>query len=853
LGVWRLNTESIWHDEAWSIRAIRSPFGTPDDNTPVLYYLTLHILQRLGAGETPFALRYGSVLIWLVVVALGLWIGQRWYGATAGVLVGILLGTSPLLWEYAQEVRAYIAVPLFALIFLAGADRLLRDDKLVPPRIWGAIFLAELAAVYTHNLNGLLVVWLNGAVMVVWGWQILPSPFGEGMGVRSNFKRLITWLLLQAALFVLYLPWLSTQSPSGTSLNTVPVFGRELSQDLWRGYILPVVSNPDDLPEKWIWLSHLLPLLAAIALVILVWRGRSLHNLLIFSQVVGLPILSTLLLQRASIDFHPRYYILAIPATLLLLVAAVATLPRSVQLIAAGIVAGVAGYISYQSLTFIADNRQYQHDDFRGLAQYYATLPEDALIIIPYDDEPTLTHYYADKLGIKAEILLMPLYSSADEAVHIFNQVLQGHENRHVELFTWFQVPADERGMYSCLLGGSSEATVSTFQTYGLTSKGYDLAHPLSLQEIPVTGLFNSPLRFGKTRYEYGASYTSSPNGTCLRVIWELVSPPREENYQAAARILSPTGWEIATADGSILRDDQARVGDWEVGDTGEAFLFLELPDGAPAGHYEGLIRQYTPNNPSGFDLLYRTSPIGKDLRFRLELVGNPFDAPPERAALLQANIPLPEVYSGQPLELEVLNPGQSAETLILAGEDWSLGQIVPPLSRWWVGFQIPPDAEAGEAKLRLGDTELASYTVIPTDRLFSPPDTTLTINAQFGTVAILSGATVLQNDDTIEITLVWQSLGGAEIDYTVFVQFLDVNGGYLVGSDAEPAAGSRPTTGWIAEEYIEDSHTIKVDGLNYTGIGTIIAGMYNPITGERLRLPNGEDYVRLPIEIMVR
>ncbi|NJL94185.1 MAG: hypothetical protein HC915_10885 [Anaerolineae bacterium] len=34
VALWRLEAESIWHDEAWSIRAIRAPFETPDDNTP---------------------------------------------------------------------------------------------------------------------------------------------------------------------------------------------------------------------------------------------------------------------------------------------------------------------------------------------------------------------------------------------------------------------------------------------------------------------------------------------------------------------------------------------------------------------------------------------------------------------------------------------------------------------------------------------------------------------------------------------------------------------------------------------------------------------------------------------------
>ena len=50
LRMWHLNTESIWHDEGWSIRAIRGPFTTPDDNTPFIYYFSGHLAVAAGRG-----------------------------------------------------------------------------------------------------------------------------------------------------------------------------------------------------------------------------------------------------------------------------------------------------------------------------------------------------------------------------------------------------------------------------------------------------------------------------------------------------------------------------------------------------------------------------------------------------------------------------------------------------------------------------------------------------------------------------------------------------------------------------------------------------------------------------------
>ncbi len=90
LRLWDLNEPSIWHDEAWSIRAIRDPINTPDDNTPPVYYSVVHFLWA-GAGESPFALRYGSVLIDLITVGLaaatGSPLGRLGRGARHGCFV----------------------------------------------------------------------------------------------------------------------------------------------------------------------------------------------------------------------------------------------------------------------------------------------------------------------------------------------------------------------------------------------------------------------------------------------------------------------------------------------------------------------------------------------------------------------------------------------------------------------------------------------------------------------------------------------------------------------------------------------------------------------------------------------
>ncbi|HLA45137.1 MAG TPA: hypothetical protein VJZ27_16950, partial [Aggregatilineales bacterium] len=113
--------------------------------------------------------------------------------------------------------------------------------------------------------------------------------------------------------------------------------------------------------------------------------------------------------------------------------------------------------------------------------------------------------------------------------------------------------------------------------------------------------------------------------------------------------------------------------------------------------------------------------------------------------------------------------------------------------------------------------------------------------------------ANVEQRENEIQVDVVWQAQSTPDTDYTVFVQLLNADGQFLTGSDAQPAGGERPTSGWIPTEYITDSHLIKLDSVNYRGDATIIVGMYNPVNGERVLLLSGGDFVQIPVELEIR
>ncbi len=598
LRLWQIEQPSIWHDEGWSIRAIRDPIGTPDDNTPPLYYGLMHVLW-LGAGETPLALRYGSVLLDLITIALAARLVRRWARWDAAALVAVMLACSPLLWAYAREIRAYVAVPLFAVLLLALADRLLATARGVYPwRVWLITLTVELALLYTHNLSVPMVGWLNLAIGGAWVWQ-------------RRWRALAIWGGGQAVLLLAYVPWLVGQSPSGTPLNTPPKVSPSLVWKIWQGYFAPLPTMIG--AERPVQIASAVIGIAALGALIglLMWQRRRAVGLVV-SQAVLLPALATVELSVAHIDFHPRYYVAGVPAALLLIALGFDALPRTRAFrqwaLAAGL--GLAVGAGVLSVVILVDRPQYQHDDFRAIAQYYATLPADAVILIPYGWEPALEEYYAKTLHIRAEIVGIPLHSSADTAIERFNAALAARGGAgYVELLTWYQLPADMRGMYPCLLSAAGHpADGPPLTVQGLTTAGYYIDHPLELTPIALASV------------DYGAlaldgAALSGRQSVCLRTRWTSQAATAID-WRVSGRLVTvePRGWLLARSDTDIRRDDQLPTSKWSAGQQGEAYSLLRFPDGTPPRDYRVQIVTFSAEQLGGIDLLVNGIPSGKNV-----------------------------------------------------------------------------------------------------------------------------------------------------------------------------------------------------------------------------------------------
>jgi hypothetical protein len=148
---------------------------------------------------------------------------------------------------------------------------------------------------------------------------------------------------------------------------------------------------------------------------------------------------------------------------------------------------------------------------------------------------------------------------------------------------------------------------------------------------------------------------------------------------------------------------------------------------------------------------------------------------------------------------------------------------------------------EAGRAinQVYLGEIEVSDRY-----RLFELPPITHPLKVQLGQAISLLGYNLTQAPLTggarFTLKLYWQATQPIPLDYTVFTQVLDANGGVVGQHDGLPAEGALPTTTWEVGEIIPDRHQIDFP-VTPNEYYRLIVGMYDPRTHARLPITNAE------------
>ena len=131
-----------------------------------------------------------------------------------------------------------------------------------------------------------------------------------------------------------------------------------------------------------------------------------------------------------------------------------------------------------------------------------------------------------------------------------------------------------------------------------------------------------------------------------------------------------------------------------------------------------------------------------------------------------------------------------------------------------------------------------------PTDALFldggafvSPMTAPATgpVQAQLQHGIELLGNSVERSDGRLEVGLDWTTTEAIPGDYTVFVHLFDAAGNKVAQGDGPPRDGYWPTSHWLPGEPVSSTHTLLLPPDLPAGQYTLGAGMYDPVTGQRL------------------
>jgi 4-amino-4-deoxy-L-arabinose transferase-like glycosyltransferase len=701
----RLTFQPLWWDEGWSLY-----FATADVRTllqltavdihPPLYYLILRLwIQIFGSGVV--SVRLLSVLIGTATVLLLYPVGKRLLRekgslpAAALAAVG-LLAISPFHIYYSQEVRMYGLVTLFGLAAWYFAWRW-ESGQAGESRWrwlnWTGYVLAAAAALYTQYYAAFLILALNLVVVTRW------------LRSRPSWRERAAWLGAQAAVFLLFLPWLWY---AGTKLLTYVRFKVGVERDVALGPLTYLANHlaafdwghAEGWLAEWWWLG-LLPLaVLGIALAVVAWSkaGHPLSSVLRPSPLIIVVItLACGFLVNLALPFNPprgeRLLLLSLPAYLILVTIALWVVWRrrhrwAVAAAAAFIVAAIV------SLSFFYTVPRYPNDDYRPVAERVQTLslPSDAILCVHPWQVGYFQAYLPDDETRPALVLtpreVVPQERQfwADDPAQLASS-LDALLAEHGRL--WF---ADHRAMgrvleekieaylvehaYPTLSEWYGDHTVLSFFATGETA-----AQPVTAQFSDWLTLESAALSYDPLEAGWGVA--------AMDLTWRVSQPP-DADYTVGLRLVDPRGFVWAQRD-APPRGGLEPFSTWPAGEPRIDRHGLLVPAGTPPGDYLVKARVYRSDDLTVLPVTYAGG-SGGEVTLGTVHISIPETPPPVEA------LPF-----GQPLEARFGDRLQLVGVTIPQGAEFLPGEAVP-MELFWQALANP--GEDFLPRLQLLDAE---------------------------------------------------------------------------------------------------------------------------------------------------
>ncbi|MCB9076818.1 MAG: glycosyltransferase family 39 protein [Anaerolineaceae bacterium] len=377
-----LSQQSLWRDEvdairfsSWSLSALVNGLFQTGHNGP-LYFLLLRPWRNL-MGDSEFALRFPSAVFGTLMIPLGYILARQFgFSRRSGLLVSLLLTTSPYLIWYGQEAKMYAIV--LAVVTLAMIAYL---RALAGGGAWGwVVFVwATSLSFYLHILSPLMLGVYGAVALIRWA------------DVRRHW---LAWTISMVCLTLPYLPLVVWQLPvllKGGNLGHPFYPLRQEINILLQLYSGGLIRSLGIMPVLLFVFSFLCGLFVINPRTVA--EGLTLSRRLILAGWVLIPALAIYGISLRIPIFEDRYLIYITPAFYLVVVLGLVLVRHHSRWLAA---LGLGLILVVNVIGIWQQQRQPIKADFRAAAEYLIEQPRrpaTIMIHMPYL-QYTFNYYY---------------------------------------------------------------------------------------------------------------------------------------------------------------------------------------------------------------------------------------------------------------------------------------------------------------------------------------------------------------------------------------------------------------------------------------------------------------------------
>lgn len=576
-----LTYTSLWADEGWTIAATteKNPVDVVtqwvvEDVHPPLFFVELNLWRKF-TGDTIFEMRYFSVLVTWVGVALMYRLGKALFSARAGILAALFFALHDLVHVLTQEVRHYPQQQTAVILALWLYWRFWRRPT---QRRGFAFVLGGTALIYTHYWGGFVLMALGIHALVTRGWRWYfgienAAQNREASVLFSAWLRVKPFVWAFLAIFLLYLPWL-------------PTLYHQMTVERPRGL-------PHALDNSWIvykTLAYQLLGTPEIFWIILACAGTvgvlgaSRWQAWLPTAASGLPMLVIVLTVGLSILVNTHYNSLSFRSLAVVIPALVVLIGRALAQFRVREQFLMATFLVVHSLATTAA-APVERPPWPQLADFVAHhFTQGDVVLLEMDTDEFALAYYLDHSGavvrhVSTENERLRLNNDVEFSAFL-SETLANVDGLWIAKF----------GYYAYDIRNDVMAQEFVVSAPAVTDWGrYVDGRPIELlrYDRPATEV---EVVFGEVMQLMRSSVSHASNEVVVNLLWSTAKKP-EINYTVSTFLLADSGAAVTFHDSQPF-DARSRTVDWQVGN----YYFDShalATEALPPGHYRIGVKVY--------------------------------------------------------------------------------------------------------------------------------------------------------------------------------------------------------------------------------------------------------------------